>query len=292
MSKTGARRNPLFAGLVAEKWARENSIVSLPVRPKEIAESLDILVQAKSDAAAGVSGMLLRHGDAFCICYATHIKSVGFQNFSIAHELGHYLLPGHPEHIFAGGDVHASHAGFTSSDIYEAEADHFSAALLMPDFLFDAAFRKVGEGLAAVEAMSRLCETSLVATAIRYAQRTSVPAAVVLSTGGHLDFCFMSKTMQEFGSMTWPRKGELLPGGVATERFVRNAANVTEGRRAQEDGDLRDWFGCRKVAMEEEVLGLGPYGKALTVITTSTFADDDAEQDEDVEDGWTPRFRR
>jgi hypothetical protein len=51
-------------------------------------------VRAKK-TTGGVSGMLLRNGDDFGILYATHIKSSGFQRFSISHELGHYFLPGH-----------------------------------------------------------------------------------------------------------------------------------------------------------------------------------------------------
>lgn len=291
MPKAGVRRNPASAGLFAERWARENGIVSLPVRPKAIAESLDIMVRAKSDAAPGVSGMLLRHGDEFAICYATHVRSAGFQNFSVAHELGHYLLEGHPAHIFAHGTVHTSQAGFTSGDPYEAEADHFAAGLLMPDYLFDPALRNAGEGLCAIEAMSRLCETSLTSTAIRYVQRTSVPAAVVVSTGGRVDFCVTSKSMRDFDAPSRPRKGDLLPGGVATERFSRVASNVAGGRRLHEDGDLKDWFGGRKVAMEEEALGLGSYGRLLTVITAGSFADDPDEDDE-LEERWTPTFRR
>ena len=59
-----------------------------------------------------------------------------------------------------------------SDDPYELEADHFAAALLMPDSLFRAAISTAGTGLAAVEALSNLCVTSLTATAIRYARRT------------------------------------------------------------------------------------------------------------------------
>ena len=55
--------------------------------PSPIAEQLEITVQAKPATSGGVSGMLVRHGDRFGILYATHIPSLGFQRFSIAHEL-------------------------------------------------------------------------------------------------------------------------------------------------------------------------------------------------------------
>ena len=66
---------------------RELGITSLRVDPIDIAEDKDILVQPKSDLHDGVSGMLVMVGDAFGILYATKIKSLGFQNFSVAHEL-------------------------------------------------------------------------------------------------------------------------------------------------------------------------------------------------------------
>ena len=73
--------------------------------------------------------MLLRRGNTFGIAYATHINSIGFQNFSVAHELGHYFLPGHVEAVLANDDVHDSRAGFASGDRYEMEAEHFAATL-------------------------------------------------------------------------------------------------------------------------------------------------------------------
>jgi len=47
------------------------------------------------------------------------------QRFSIAHELGHYCLEGHPDALLSNGR-HYSRAGFVSSDPFEQEADHFS----------------------------------------------------------------------------------------------------------------------------------------------------------------------
>ena len=78
--------------------------------------------------------MLVRHQDVFGIMYATHIDNDGFQRFSIAHEIGHYVLDGHVNHIFPSGDgLHTSEAGFISGDPFELEADHFAAGLLMPE---------------------------------------------------------------------------------------------------------------------------------------------------------------
>lgn len=42
----------------------------------------------------------MRLGETFGIQYASHIANEGFIRFTVAHELGHYFLPGHAEHLF------------------------------------------------------------------------------------------------------------------------------------------------------------------------------------------------
>src|SRR5690606_27429360 len=135
------------------------------------------------DAEEGVSGMLLRNGNSFGILYAIQVESEGFQRFSIAHELGHYFLDGHIDHVIPGDGFHASRAGFSSDDQYELEADHFAAGLLMPAALFRRELNRHDPGLEAVEALAKTCLTSLTATAIRYAELSTDAVAVVMSTG-------------------------------------------------------------------------------------------------------------
>ena len=108
-------------------FAREQGIAKLPVDPVAVAKSLGILVQPKPASARGVSGMLIRYGEEYAISYASHIDNEGFKRFSVAHELGHYCLPGHVDAIFLHGAVHESFAGFGSQNPYELEADHFAA---------------------------------------------------------------------------------------------------------------------------------------------------------------------
>ena len=284
--------DPLLLRRKAEHFLRENGFITLPICPFTVAEHLEITVEPKPATMAGVSGMLIRHGDAFGILYATHIPSLGFQRFSIAHELAHYLLEGHPEALFASGNMHTSRAGFAARDPYEIEADHFAAGLLMPEHLFRAAMRRVGDGLEAIEELADKCVTSLTAVAIRFAQAVKEPAAVVVSTGPRIDYAFLSSAMQDFTDLTWPRKADFLPDGTVTERFNADPESVRSRRRESGEADLRTWFGTRRrIAATEEVLGLGEYGRTLTVITTDTLPDEEDEE-EQLEKSWTPRYRR
>lgn len=263
----------------AENLLKEKGQVRLPIDPFAIAKSLEITVTAKPNAMRGVSGMLVRNGNEFGIFYATHVPSPGFQRFSVAHEIGHFVLPGHIDYVFRDGDIHKSQAGFLSKDCYEREADYFAAGLLMPEPMFSQEMGECSDGLSAIKFLSQRCEASLTATAIRYIERTVAPAAIVISQGGIIEYCRMSKTLQEFRGLSWLRKNTPLPTSVETYRFNLDSRNIADCEEWSNTTDLRDWFdGEREREAYEEIIGLGAYGKTMTVISLENFAD---EEDED-----------
>ncbi len=282
----------------AETFLRDEGITTLPVDPIQIAKSHDIEVRPMPESSGGVSGMLLRHGDEFGILYATHVNSEGFQNFSVAHELGHYLLDGHIDHILPANGTHMSHAGFVSDDPYEREADQFAAGLLMPTGPFKHALGQLDAGLEAVESLARLCRTSLTSTAIRYAELTTDAVAIIISTGAVVDFCFFSNTIKALPQLTWLRRGAPVPKATETARLGVDAARVAAGDRVETEIDIMDWLGgTRSAAGTEESVGLGSYGKTLTVLTCpsvedETYRDGEDDSDEDLTERWTPRFHR
>lgn len=281
--------------IVAEKVVKEQAITKLPVDPISLAQDLGIEVIAKPASTQGVSGILLRSGNTFGIAYATHIDSIGFQRFSIAHELGHYFLPGHIDAVLSNGDVHESYAGFASGNRYEMEADHFAATLLMPRNLFTEALRTAGEGLEAIEKLAARCCTSLTATAIRYTRLTHDPMAIVISTGDRINYCFMSEALKDVQDLIWIRKGDPLPKATATYTFNQNPERVLRADRDEDSADICDWFGSdRSLSITEQVIGLGNYGKTLTVITALDVEEQIKEIDEDeaLVESWMPKFRR
>jgi len=282
------------AASAAERIIREHGVSSLPVKPIEVARRLGIEVVAKPASHGGVSGMLIRVGNEFCIAYATHITSSGFRRFSIAHELGHYCIEGHIDAVFADGSIHESRAGFVSGIGWELEADHFAARLLMPEALFLSALRRAGEGLEAVERLAGVCETSLPATGIRYVECTREPVAVIVSTGNSIDFCAMSGPLKEINGIDWIRRNQPLPRNCITRTFNGDSVRVRRGERDDGKSAFQDWFGGEhRITVTEEVRGLGTYGKTLTVLHDIELPEDAADEDDEVlEESWTPRFRR
>lgn len=280
----------------AEKLLKDEGLEELGIDPKALAHRHDILVEAKPDTAPGVSGMLMHVNTAFGIKYATHIDNEGFQRFSISHELGHYFLEGHPEHLFSGGAmVHTSQAGFASADPFEREADYFASGLLMPSGPFERALKREQEGLGAILSLGGQCKCSLTATAIRYADLTADAAAVIISQGAQVEFAFLSEAMKGLDGIVWPRKGSALPAHSLTAKLNNDAARVRAADRDDGDVDLSDWLSGSSVMGAEEVIGLGAYGKTLTVLTTRNFRDatygDDDDDEEALVESWTPRFK-
>jgi hypothetical protein len=289
----GLPSDPFFnVRLEAEKLLRDLEIDALPIDPFMIARSLDIELWPLPTNEGGASGMLLHVNGVFGIFYPTHVDNEGFTNFSVGHEIGHYRLPGHPDAIFDDTGSHASHAGFRSTDRYEREADQFAAALLMPTRLFMEATKRAGDGLKAIETLSKICKTSLEATAIRFAVTNRDPVAVVLSHDQTIDYAFMSESLKEFSDLDWISKGTPLPPESITADFNSDKGNVENADRADGTSTLQDWFnGPHRQEIVEEVIGLGAYGKTLTVLT-GMESPDELEDDDDSEEQWTPRFRR
>jgi len=281
----------------AEALLAEEGITSLAVDPFNIAARHDIVVQAKPDVASGVSGMLLRHGNSFGILYASDIPNEGFQRFSVAHELGHYFLDGHLDHVLPKDGVHASHAGFDSVDHYEQEADNFAVGLLMPAAPFKRLMCRSTLGLADIESAAETCKTSLTATAIRYVELTDDAVAIIVSTGGKIDYCIMSEAMKSLPDLSWLKRGSPVPSNTETARFNADPSRVLRGERADEEIDVLDWLGGKRSSIvTEEVVGLGRYGKTLTVLSSRKIGHeayaDEGDDEDDLIERWTPRFRR
>jgi hypothetical protein len=201
------------------------------------------------------------------------------------------------DHILPKDGVHVSRAGFITSDPYELEADHFAAGLLMPEAPFKRAIDQYDPGLDAIEAVADLCQTSWTATAIRFAELTDAAVAVIMSTGSQIDYCFLSEAMKTLPKLDWLRKGSPLPSGTATASLTSARERVLAGERVADDVDVTDWLGgAKRAPVTEASVGLGQYGKVLTVLVSTSIgpADepDEDEEEEDLVERWTPRFRR
>ncbi|QEW23559.1 hypothetical protein LA6_005796 (plasmid) [Marinibacterium anthonyi] len=280
-----------------ELKAKEKGYDAFPVDPFAIAESEDIIVEPKDPGQVGVSGGIIFHDESVGIFYATNIKSEGFRRFTVAHELGHYFLDGHPEEILKTAPIHISRAGFSQgTSSIELEADHFASGLLMPSRLVGKVIGGSRVGLDGIVALSHLAECSLTASAIRAAECCDYPMAVVVSTGDKLAYAFLSESFKKLDKLSFLKKGAPLPR-THTLRFNADTQNIRAARSICGRTSLAEWFSCeRRLALDEEVIGLGTYGFTLTVLSSEELADDPDDEAYEEEaaliESWTPKFAR
>lgn len=279
-----------------ERVAAEKGFVAFPVDPFAIAESEGIMIVAKPPEIKGVSGGIIFDEEVPSIFYATDIESEGFQRFTVAHELGHYFLDGHPEEILKSSKTHISRAGFRQGDSsIELEADHFASGLLMPTILVKKELERGVIGLAGVEQLAARSQCSLTAAAIRAAECSPYPMAIVMSQGSDVCYCFMSEGFKGLGKpLAFLRKGSPLPLS-ATRDFNGDPNNVRHGKRQTTETTLADWFdGSGQIRLDEEIVGLGSFGYTLTVFSSDALAedpdDDEADEVANLIESYTPKF--
>ena len=173
-----------------------------------------------------------------------------------------------------------------------------SAITTRPIFATAKVLNRYDPGLDAIEAAAGQCLTSLTATAIRFAELSDMAIAIIVSTGGVIDYSFLSEPMKSLPERNWLRKGTVLPPGTATVRLAADASQVRAGARVADAVDVRDWLGGTTLAeVSEESVGLGAYGKVLTVLASATIGqehdpDNDEESNDEVNERWTPHFKR
>jgi len=151
--------------------------------PKEVpltllAASRKVFVH--NGAMRGAEGRLIRKNGKGIIRVGNSALLPGRQRFTIAHELGHWELhKGVSQFICDDEDMR----DYGRSPM-EMEANHFAAELLMPTFHFREA---CGRGLPSFDLIGNLADefqTTLTATAIRYADVTHHRVIVVWVFGG------------------------------------------------------------------------------------------------------------
>lgn len=107
-----------------------------PVRIERIAKELGL--ELRSGDLDDVSGVLVRQGNSAIIA-TNSTQSVQRQRFTIAHELGHFLLhEGITNHVDRSYRVNFRSAESSqATNVEEIEANYFAASILMPKPMLD-----------------------------------------------------------------------------------------------------------------------------------------------------------
>ena len=142
----------------------------------------------------GAQAQLLRTGDEILIMVSDRIADIGARRFSIAHELGHFVLkhPSMPHHALFG----SFGARQTSDDErdYEAEANAFASELLMPYALLQRWCEVSPVDLEVPWRIVHEFSVSILAAARRFTELSSERCAAVFSARRCVQWCSQSDT--------------------------------------------------------------------------------------------------
>lgn len=182
----GLPRFPVDVAALAQDFSRQ----VFPEAPISMVGGLNL--------SKGVEGMLMPRPDGsgeWGIIYNESIRSAGRRNFTLAHELGHYLLhrEAHP------GGLQCTNRNMADWDSarnrIEAEANTFASYLLMP--LDD--FRAQIKGRAIdIDVMTELAEryaVSLTAAILKWMTITDKRAMIVVGKEGFIDWAWSSQSL-------------------------------------------------------------------------------------------------
>jgi Zn-dependent peptidase ImmA (M78 family) len=133
---------------IAEALLKENGIQSPPVPVQKIAEMAKLQIQKQEVDGSDISGFIFRQGEKAIIGVNSANAPVR-QRFTIAHELGHYLI-----HTQGADKVHVDRLfdikfrddlSSQGTDSDEREANFFAAELLMPRKFIKADLEKINQ---------------------------------------------------------------------------------------------------------------------------------------------------
>jgi len=220
------------------------------------------------------NGMLKSSSDQtrWMIIYNAN-STEGRQRFTIAHELGHYLLHRQNQSLFECGDA-------TVDRDIEKEADLFAATLLMP---MDDFRRQVDGEKPSFQLFSFLAErygVSLTAAAVRWVEMAKQRAVLVASRDGFMLWATSNDAAYKSGAVFATRKNTIpMPDTALAVREDLPQYGETRTVAASE------WFPreSNAVVLTEMMVATEQYDYTLTLLLLPDFDNVDACFDSEVE---------
>lgn len=195
------------------------------------------------------------------IAVRRNIREHGRKRFTIAHEIGHYVLPGHGKHgrSCKGEDIEAWRSGAPRQEV---EANKFASELLLPT----AQVRRIVQSqLASIETAKYLCanlKTSLTAALLKSVEVTEERCCVVLSINNLIEWVKSNDTFRHY-----VRKGEKLSSDSHASRLM----NGGEEREASGMVPATAWIDSVRLMpgakIHEDSIYQPYYDSVLTVLT-------------------------
>lgn len=227
---------------------------------EDLAMAMNIfVVDARLDSAAA---RLVRKGDYGLIRVSDGLRFSGQRRFAIAHEIGHFVMHQAVSQLLACTDADLR-ASYRSSP-YEIEASIFAGALLMPSELFQSQIASTVPTTKVIKDLASEFDTSLTATAMRYAETSSDYCVFVVSENNTIRWWRSSESFGNHGF--WLDSKSELPKHSAAAAYFRDG----EAPDDPIEVDLTDWFGEMEDIdsdyVFEQAIPLPEFGQVISMI--------------------------
>lgn len=170
-----------------------------------------------------VDAWLLRRGDGTGVIRVSDIIiNPNRRRFSIAHEIGHWILH---EGKNQGYLCTAKDLSDYIKSPEETEANWFAATLLMPRYLVSGAIKGKDPSFATIEHITREFSTSRIAAARRFVELTKERVILVYSSSGQIEWRAKSKAAQ-YDALA----SEIIPEGSWTFK-ANSGADIPKGHQ-------------------------------------------------------------
>jgi Zn-dependent peptidase ImmA (M78 family) len=267
---------------------KHHSNWTAPVPVEDLATSVNIVKIAELEVE-GFEGSLLTDAkkQKGVILYKAGSRKER-KRFTIAHELGHFLMPSHQgNQQCTAADLRETRRD-TIHQRQEAEANRFAAGLLMPKPWFIRDMDRLGDAdVMHIQTLAKQYCTSLEATSNRYIELTDDCCAFVFAKDNVIRYV---RPTNNFPRLI-VRKGDQLPTGCASLRAplqpLRTATSWTEL-----DGSvwLQSEWGKRSPAILEQSMRQRD-GFQVTLLFVQSQETESGEDDAEVAKSWSVGFR-
>ena len=266
--------------------------VPLRVPLRGIATAVGIAAIREHDTKA-FDGALVIDGNSGAIGLRRGMPT-GRANFTIGHELGHFLIPTHRmrNHNFQCTKTHMGHqrgtpdawAARPAAEQIEVEANEFAASLLVPIPEFRAERAKLARGndVGHIRPLAQAFDVSQEMVASIYVNHSSETAAIITSHKGSVKRIIAKPDFPYLGL----RGGMELPRHSLTREF--RADNDAGEVSNAEEVEIHTWIERKgQVTSLSEQVVLQRDGWAMTLLTV----EQDEEDDEADDRNWNRRNR-
>lgn len=173
----------------------QNSHLTYPIPIKDIAKAagiIEISAEFPEGFPSSIEGMLVSDSEKMSgYIYADNSKTHERHRFTIAHELGHFLLPSHnPNQSCSSSDLQSR------KNIIEREANEFASELLLPSHLLESYSSPPLPCFHFIATMSKEFQTSFEFTANKICNFYDWSAALVyLNPNGEVRYIWGAKSI-------------------------------------------------------------------------------------------------